>query len=98
MKVASTVLRGRGNSNVVPLLDWTRSLWGKDVNTPEFKYPYVAGDGREDLNAGEDVRRVVRGGSWADNGSHVRAAIRDWNVPTYRFDNQGLRVVLSAPV
>ncbi len=78
--------------------DWTRSLWGKDVNTPEFKYPYVAGDGREDLNAGEDVHRVVRGGSWNFGVRHMRAALRVGNVPTDRNANRGLRVVLSAPV
>ena len=78
--------------------EWTRSLWGKDGSSPEFKYPYVAGDGREDLKAADDVRRVVRGGSWYNNDGNVRAAIRVWGVPTYRHDNPGLRVVLSAPV
>ena len=80
--------------------EWTRSLWGKDVNTPEFKYPYVAGDGREDLNAGEDVRRVVRGGSWASSVDHVRCAVRLRYLPDFDInDNVGFRVVLvAAPV
>ena len=78
--------------------EWTRSLWGKDGATPEFKYPYVAGDGREDLNAGEDVRRVVRGGSWGNYVRYVRAALRVGNVPTDRNANLGLRVMISAPV
>ena len=77
--------------------EWTRSLWGKDVNTPEFKYPYVAGDGREDLNAGEDVRRVVRGGAWLNVVDFVRAAYRYGNdLPDV---NLGFRVgCVSAPV
>ena len=77
--------------------EWTRSLWGKDVNTPEFKYPYVAGDGREDLNAGEDVRRVVRGGAWFIVGDFVRAACRSrYYAPNV---NLGFRVgCVSAPV
>ena len=80
--------------------EWTRSLWGKDVNTPEFKYPYVAGDGREDLNAGEDVRRVVRGGSWANAVVNARCAVRIRDLPDGNFfDYGGFRVVLvAAPV
>lgn len=78
--------------------EWTRSLWGKAVNTPEFKYPYVASDGREDLKAGEDERRMVRGGSWGLNVRFVRATVRDWDTPSSRGGLLGLRVVLSAPV
>ena len=80
--------------------EWTRSLWGKDVNTPEFKYPYVAGDGREDLNAGEDVRRVVRGGSWAFTIGSARCAVRLRDRPDVNIsDLNGFRVVLvAAPV
>ncbi len=44
--------------------EWTRSLWGKKAETPDFKYPYVSADGRENLNAPNDVLRVVRGGSF----------------------------------
>jgi formylglycine-generating enzyme required for sulfatase activity len=44
--------------------EWTGSLWGKDWEKPHFGYPYFAGDGREDLAAGADVRRVSRGGSF----------------------------------
>ena len=78
--------------------EWTRSVWGKDVNTPAFKYPYVAGDGREDLNAGEEERRVVRGGAWYLNDQDVRAAIRNRILPAYRSSDRGVRVVISAPV
>lgn len=44
---------------------WTRSLWGKRWQEPQFTYPYRVDDlGRENLNARGYVRRVVRGGSW----------------------------------
>ncbi|TMQ75532.1 NACHT domain-containing protein [Candidatus Accumulibacter phosphatis] len=45
--------------------EWTRSLWGTEGWQPAFVYPYDARDRqREDLNAPDDVWRVVRGGSW----------------------------------
>jgi formylglycine-generating enzyme required for sulfatase activity len=44
--------------------EWTRSLWGKDFTKPEFGYPYAPEDGRENLEAGDEVFRVLRGGSW----------------------------------
>jgi formylglycine-generating enzyme required for sulfatase activity len=44
--------------------EWTRSLWGKDWDKPHFRYPYEAGGGREDLGAGVDVLRVLRGGAY----------------------------------
>jgi formylglycine-generating enzyme required for sulfatase activity len=45
--------------------EWTRSLWGTDWRKPDFVYPYDARDlKREDLDAPDDVWRVVRGGSW----------------------------------
>ena len=47
------------------VFEWTRSLWGTDFDEPEFGYPYDANDpARENLSAGDDVLRVVRGGSW----------------------------------
>ena len=53
--------------------EWTRSLWGKDWQKPDFKYPYQPDDpNREDLDAGDDVWRVLRGGSF-DRRSRPRA-------------------------
>ncbi len=69
--------------------EWTRSLWG-------FSYPYKPDDGRENLKAGDDVGRVIRGGSWSDNRRLVRAAFRYWFDPRYFFfANIGFRVVFS---
>ncbi|MEI7868118.1 MAG: SUMF1/EgtB/PvdO family nonheme iron enzyme [Candidatus Methylumidiphilus sp.] len=77
--------------------EWTRSLWG-------FKYPYQMGDlKREDLKAGNDKSRVVRGGSWYFDQGGSRCALRSWDPPDFRYysygRNFGFRVVLcSAPV
>ncbi len=55
----------------------TRSLWGKDTRKPDFKYPYQANDGREDVNANREVRHVVRGGAFDFNLSNARCTFRD---------------------
>jgi formylglycine-generating enzyme len=41
------------------VLEWTGSLWGKDMGKPAFGYPYDAKDGREDLSAPDNVLRVA---------------------------------------
>jgi formylglycine-generating enzyme required for sulfatase activity len=75
--------------------EWTRSLWGKDVMKPQFAYPYAAGDGREDVEASEQILRVVRGGAFHDSSWDVRCAYRSWHYPDPRYDDIGFRVVLS---
>jgi formylglycine-generating enzyme required for sulfatase activity len=80
--------------------EWTRSLWGSDIFKPEFGYPYDPDDGkREALDAGNDVMRVVRGGSWGFPRDVARCACRFRVGPGNRFDGIGFRVVLrSSPV
>ncbi|HVN15234.1 MAG TPA: SUMF1/EgtB/PvdO family nonheme iron enzyme, partial [Anaerolineales bacterium] len=56
--------------------EWTASLWGQDFDKPSYKYPYNPRDGRENLTAGEDVLRVLRGGSFSVNGWDARCACR----------------------
>ncbi|WP_034950012.1 SUMF1/EgtB/PvdO family nonheme iron enzyme, partial [Candidatus Accumulibacter cognatus] len=80
--------------------EWTRSLWGTEGWQPAFVYPYDARDRqREDLNAPDDVWRVVRGGSWSIHRGDARCASRYWDRPGSRNDALGFRVVLrSSPV
>jgi formylglycine-generating enzyme required for sulfatase activity len=79
--------------------EWTRSLWGKDWQKPDYGYPYVVEDGRENLDAGGDVLRVVRGGSCYFRPVNARCALRSWDLPDSRFGYLGFRVVLrSSPV
>jgi formylglycine-generating enzyme required for sulfatase activity len=72
--------------------EWTRSHWKP--------YPYQPDDpSREDMKAGGEVRRVVRGGSWFDSVNDARCACRIGGDPDARDDDLGFRVVLrSAPV
>ncbi|MBD3251495.1 SUMF1/EgtB/PvdO family nonheme iron enzyme [Candidatus Uhrbacteria bacterium] len=65
--------------------EWTRSAYES--------YPYVAGDGREDLEAGYATRRVLRGGMFRGHDSYVRCAFRYASDPNYRYYDIGFRVV-----
>jgi len=80
--------------------EWTRSLWGEDWGNPAFAYPYDPNDAnRENLEAGDEVLRVVRGGSWGYYPDVARCAYRDWDRPARRDGGGGFRVVLcSAPI
>jgi iron(II)-dependent oxidoreductase len=75
--------------------EWTSSLWGKDWGKPGFKYPYRPDDGRENLDAGDEILRVLRGGSWAHIQGSARCAHRDGFNPDGRVDFIGFRVVVS---
>jgi serine/threonine-protein kinase len=76
--------------------EWTRSLWGTDWSEPDFGYPYDSEDGREDLEAGNGVPRVLRGGAFSGTEDDVRCASRyNRNPPHYRPRTYGFRVVVS---
>lgn len=74
---------------------WTSSLWGKDLMEPEFKYPYDPRDGRENLEVGDNVRRVLRGGAFRDVRLAARCACRDRYYPHLSPRSSGFRVVVS---
>lgn len=75
--------------------EWTRSLWGKKPDKPDFAYPYNPKDGREELSAGDDVARVLRGGAFNNNPEFVRCAFRYSFNPDLWYRHTGFRVVLS---
>nr|WP_291995734.1 SUMF1/EgtB/PvdO family nonheme iron enzyme [Candidatus Accumulibacter sp. ACC003] len=75
----------------------TRSVWGTDWEKPDFGYPYPFDDRkREALDAANDIKRVVRGGSWNFNRSSARCAFRGCLVPGSRSYFIGFRVVLRS--
>jgi formylglycine-generating enzyme required for sulfatase activity len=76
--------------------EWTLSLWGKDWDEPDFKYPYDPGDGRENLDASREVRRVLRGGSFDNAPWTLRCASRLLDYPGLRGINGGFRVCVSS--
>ncbi len=77
--------------------EWTRSLWGKDLEKPDHKYPYDPSDEkREDLTAADDVLRVLRGGSFYGDRGGAHCAARGRSGPGNRFDFIGFRCVVSS--
>jgi formylglycine-generating enzyme required for sulfatase activity len=75
--------------------EWTCSLWGKDLNVPDFKYPYDSRDDRENFEAGSEYLRILRGGSFDFDSRFVRCACRVRGSPGGRYCNVGFRIVLS---
>jgi formylglycine-generating enzyme required for sulfatase activity len=76
--------------------EWTLTLWGKDREKPDYVYPYVGDDGRENQRAGDGFFRIIRGGSFKDDIRGVRTACRDLDPPYYSLNNLGFRV-FAAP-
>ncbi len=74
--------------------EWTRSLWGEGGDL-KFKYPYRADDGREDLTAGDNITRVLRGGAFHYADQDSRCAARDYGYPNDRDQSIGFRLVVS---
>ncbi len=75
--------------------EWTRSLWGRDWQKPDFRYPYEPTAGRENLQAGTDVLRVLRGGSLHLDHVSVRCAVRNRINPHLGSSTFGFRLVVS---
>jgi iron(II)-dependent oxidoreductase len=75
--------------------EWTRSLWGSNAMDPAFKYPYEPDDGRENLLAGDSVRRVLRGGSWSSASRLIRCTAQYRLYPDFRHIDYGFRIVVS---
>ena len=79
--------------------EWTRSLYGRfDQKASrislDYPYPYRQNDRRENMNAGDDVARVLRGGSFNFEVRSARCACRNWGQPDRRNVGYGFRVVV----
>ena len=75
--------------------EWTRSLMCKNWMNPEFKYPYRSDDGRENPKAGDDVYRVLRGGSFYFDPYAARCSCRAGLIPSGWSRDVGFRVVVA---
>jgi gamma-glutamyl hercynylcysteine S-oxide synthase len=55
--------------------EWCSTRWHNEQQKA-YNYPYTPDDGREELRGGDDVWRVLRGGSWASEKKRARCAAR----------------------
>lgn len=67
--------------------EWTRSHWKA--------YPYDPLDGREDLEVGDKVLRVLRGGSFSGSRIAARCSYRLGYMPDFGGWGYGFRVVVA---
>lgn len=77
------------------VFEWTRSLWGTRFEESGFNYPYQPGGTCEQLDASNDIMRVLRGGSRDGSAGLARCAFRFRLLPGLRVGFIGFRVVAS---
>ena len=65
--------------------EWTRSSYRP--------YPYVADDGRNDVDSTE--RKAVRGGSWCDRPTRATSSFRLAYQPWQKVVDVGFRVIVE---
>ncbi len=80
--------------NPFGLYDMAGNAWEPTSSMYE-PYPYVADDGREELQV-EYMLRVFRGGCWHFSGEYCRTTYRRRFAAHLRYDYAGIRPALSA--
>jgi formylglycine-generating enzyme required for sulfatase activity len=65
------------------------------LHNPDFKYPYDPSDGRENLQAPDENRRVLRGGAFNRYQRLARCACRNRDSPDLRYSYLGFRVAAA---
>ncbi|CVK86457.1 uncharacterized protein FMAN_06272 [Fusarium mangiferae] len=74
--------------------EWCTTLWGEDMATPTYMYPWKSSDGREDLDADGSIRRVLRGGCFSSGQAKATCTYRGSLEPTGFWRGNGFRVVV----
>ena len=76
--------------------EWNTTNWGPEPKKPDYPYPYDASDGRENSrHAADEVRRVMRGGSFGSTADHATATYRGHLEPIGFWRGDGFRIVVS---
>jgi formylglycine-generating enzyme required for sulfatase activity len=83
-----------GGASPYGVQDLAGNIWER-TRSRFVDYPYLPTVKREALDAGDEVLRVLRGGSFFSSGYSVRCAYRGRFNPYFRSLNFGFRVVLS---
>ncbi|MCO5732229.1 SUMF1/EgtB/PvdO family nonheme iron enzyme [Rhizobium sp. SSA_523] len=74
--------------------EWCSTLWGTDMTTPSFAYPYRE-DGREDPAADAATRRVLRGGCFSSGKLKACCTYRGSLEPDGFWRGNGFRIVVA---
>ena len=74
--------------------EWCSTLWGEDMATPSYAYPWQDDD-REASNAPESVRRVLRGGCFSSGKLKACGTYRGSLEPAGFWRGNGFRIVVS---
>lgn len=72
--------------------EWCSTICEKEGEF-SYSYPYKPSDGREDLDAGDEFLRIVRGGSFTNLPILLRNTFRGRDRPFYQRSRQGFRIV-----
>lgn len=75
--------------------EWCSTLWGEDMTTPAFHYPW-RDDKRESLDASDHVRRVLRGGCFSSPKLKANCTYRGSLEPTGFWRGNGFRIVVAS--
>lgn len=75
--------------------EWCTTLWGPDMATPSFQYPWTIKDGREDMRCEESMRRVLRGGCFSSGELKANCTYRGSLEPAGFWRGNGFRVIVS---
>jgi len=74
--------------------EWGTTLWGEDMATPCWSYPY-RDDRREALDAGPRIRRVLRGGCFSSAKEKACCTYRGSLEPNGFWRGNGFRIVVA---
>lgn len=74
--------------------EWCTTLWGEDMATPSFAYPWQD-DGREAPDAAPSMRRVLRGGCFSSGRLKANCAYRGSLEPAGHWRGNGFRIVVA---
>ncbi|TGO21264.1 hypothetical protein BPAE_0230g00140 [Botrytis paeoniae] len=75
--------------------EWCSTLWVEDVSTSSLSYPYRGDDGRESLDAGAQIRRVIRGECFSSSREEASCTYRGSLEPGKSRRKNGFRIVVA---